>query len=271
MASGEQNGTVERDGATIAWLAAGSGPPLLLINGYAATAADWDPTFLLGLARRRRVICVDNRGMGGSTLGDDELSVATMASDAVAVLDSLEIGSAPVAGWSMGSFVAQQLAASAPERVERLILLAADPGGPEAQLPRAADWAALTDRSGSPREQATRLLGLLFPAPLAAELDEQFGELVARARAELSPAALDAQELAMAAWHREPADARLAAIAAPTVLAFGTEDVLIPPANSTLLAARLADASAHAFAGGGHAFMAQEPHRLARLIGEFLN
>lgn len=271
MASGLQEGTVERAGTTIAWRAVGSGSPLLLINGYAATAGDWDPTFLPGLARRRRVICVDNRGMGESSLGDGELSIATMAADAEAVLDALEIDSAPVAGWSMGSFVAQQLAASAPERVERLILLAGDPGGPEAQLPRAADWAALTDRSGSPREQATRLLGVLFPAPLAAELDQQFGDVVARARAQLSHASLDAQEGAMEAWHREPAAERLAAIAVPVLLAFGTEDVLIPPVNSSLLAARLADASVHPFAGGGHAFMAQEPQRLARLMIEFLS
>ena len=74
----------------------------------------------------------------------------------------------------------------------------------------------------------------------------------------------------MDAWHGEPAADRLAAIRAPALVAFGTEDVVIPPANGELLRARLADAWLAPFAGGGHAFMAQAPVRLAKLIGAFL-
>jgi hypothetical protein len=73
-------------------------------------------------------------------------------------------------------------------------------------LPEA--WARLTDHSGTPREQATRLISLLFPPELAEEIDRQFGAIVAEARAGLSPAALAAQETAMEAWQsrrRDPA------------------------------------------------------------------
>lgn len=181
----------------------GEGPPLLLINGYAATAADWDPTFLAGLGESFEVICPDNCGVRGSEAGAEELSIDAMASDMVALLDALEIESAVVVGWSMGGFIAQRLAVRAPGRVGALALLSTDPGGADSIPAAPAVWAQLVDHSGTPREQATRLISLLFPPELALEIDHQFGELVAAARAGLSPSVLRAQEAAMEAWHRD--------------------------------------------------------------------
>ena len=129
---------------------------------------------------------------------------------------------------------------------------------------------ALTDHSGTPDEQARRLLGLLFPAPVAERIYADFGDVVAAARARLDPAALTAQEEAMIAWLREPAERRLAAVGAPALVAAGSEDVVIPPVNAERLAAALPDSWLARFPGGGHAFMAQEPHRLAALIKAFL-
>jgi haloacetate dehalogenase len=60
--------SIEVEGRRLAWRAAGDGPPLLLVNGYAATGADWDPSFLAELAATQRLICPDNRGMGESEL-----------------------------------------------------------------------------------------------------------------------------------------------------------------------------------------------------------
>ncbi|HEX5712074.1 MAG TPA: alpha/beta hydrolase [Solirubrobacterales bacterium] len=73
----------------------GSGPPLLLINGYAATGEDWDPTFLAALAVSFQVICPDNRGVGGSGPGEGELTIAAMAADLEALLDELGSSAAP--------------------------------------------------------------------------------------------------------------------------------------------------------------------------------
>ncbi len=257
--------------ASIAWTRRGDGPPLLAINGYAATAADWDPTFLGELARDLTVICPDNRGMGESGLGDPaEITAASLAGDCLALLDRLEIERAAVLGWSMGGFVAQQLAALAPGRVSALVLLATDPGGPGAKLADPATIARLYDRGGTPREQATRLIGLLFPPGVAEPIDARFGDVVAAARAVLDPDALDAQQELMRRWHTEPADARLASIAAPTLVAAGEEDVVIPPENAALLATALSADPPHLFEGGGHAFMAQEPQKLAAQIRDFI-
>lgn len=248
----------------------GDGPPLLLVNGYAATAADWDPGFLGELGRESTVICPDNRGMGGSAGSTDGLTVETMAADVVALLDELDLPEVDLAGWSMGGFVAQEVAATSPERVRRLVLLSTSGGGTDAPRSTAAAWHDLTDHGGTPHEQARRLLGLLFPAGVAERIYAEFGDLVAAARSQLDPDALTAQEAAMIAWQRGPTAERLAAIRAPALVATGTEDVVIPAANSPLLATALPDSWLARFPGCGHAFMAQEPARAAGLITAFL-
>lgn len=245
-------------------------PPLLLINGYAATGADWDPTFLAELGRSHRVISPDNRGVGSSPLGDDELTVDLMALDLERLLDAEGIDRLPVVGWSMGGFVAQALARRAPGRVTALALLDTDPGGREAIPATPEVWARLTDHSGTPREQAARLITLLFPPPLAAEIDRRFGELVAAAREQLAAAALIAQEGAMEAWHRD--DPGPAPDPAPPVMVLhGTEDVVIPPRNAGALAALWAGARVELFEGCGHALMAQEPQRVAAAIRDHVS
>lgn len=248
----------------------GEGPPLLMLNGYAATKDDWDPAFLGALAGTHELLCPDSRGVGDSELESSAGGIGELAADAIEVLDQAGVASAAVLGWSMGGFVAQELAAIAPERVDALVLLSTDPGAGAIRCSEQI-WSNLTDRSGDPREQASRLLGLLFPPDVASRIDEQFGDVVAQARARLGPPALDSQEAAMAAWHSDQGGAaRLAAITVPTLVAAGTEDIVIPPENAALLAAALENSWLARFPGGGHAFMAQEPERLARLIGLFL-
>jgi pimeloyl-ACP methyl ester carboxylesterase len=268
---------IEVEGRRLAWRVAGGGPPLLLINGYAATGADWDPTFLTALAESFEVICPDNRGVGGSALGEEELTIEGMAADCEALLDALGVERLPVVGWSMGGFVAQRLAARAPNRVAALALLATDPGGPDAVLASAEAWTRLIDHTGTPREQASRLISLLFPPQLAAEIDRQFGEVVAEARASLSPVTLRAQEAAMEAWHAQPSADAFAGIAAdgdagdqpakpPVLIAHGELDEVIPAGNAELLSPRWPDAVVDRLPGCGHALMAQEPQRLSELI-----
>ncbi len=259
-------GEIEVEGRRLAWRTAGQGPQLLLVNGYAATGEDWDPSFLAALAQSFEVICPDNRGIGGSELGDGELTVDGMAADLEALLDALQVERAAVVGWSMGGFVAQRLAARSPARVAALALLATDPGAPTSVAPAAATWSRLTDRSGTAREQASRLISLLFPSDLASEIDRQFGEVVAAARAKLSPEALRAQEAAMDVWHRDGPPVGGAGEAPPTLVVHGDLDVVIPVANATALAGHWPGARVEIFAGCAHAAMAQEPLRTVELI-----
>src|SRR5665213_240411 len=235
----------------------GEGPPLLLLNGYSGTAADWDPTFLATLAGAHTVVAPDHQGMGRSSAGDlDQLTIDSMADDVAVVLDGLGIDRVPVVGWSMGGMVAQAFARRHARRVQAMVLIGTDAGGPEALLADPDDWDRLVDHTGSPRQQATRLLHLLFPPDVAAEVDQLFGDVVAEARAELSPEALAAQERAIAAWHATDP---------------GRPVGPVPPTNADLVAEQWDAARIESFAGGGHAVMAQEPERIGTMITSFLD
>lgn len=265
----DEQSVVETPRGEIGVRRVGAGPPLVVVNGYAATTLDWDPGFLSALGGSSELICVDNRGMGTTPAGTggEDLTIDSMAADLLGAMTALGIDTAPVLGWSMGGMIAQACALAATDRVEALVLLSTDPG-PGAEITTGDVWRRLIDHCGTPREQATRLLSLLFPPSLAEQIDAEFGELVAAARAALDHDSLTAQEAAMRGWHDERDLSSLASV--PTLAATGTLDVVIPPGNAELIAERAEDSWLARFPGGGHAFMAQEPARAAALIGAFL-
>ncbi len=170
----------------------------------------------------------------------------------------------------MGGFIAQTLALQHPNRVNKLILLSTDPGGSEADLASAAVWSQLVDTSGTPHEQAKRLLSLVFPSDVAESFYRKFGDIVAAARARLSPDLINRQTATMDEWHRNGAGDRLRGISAPVLVATGSEDVVIPPSNALKLVNAIPNAWLAQFPHGGHAFMAQYPRQLADLINCFL-
>jgi pimeloyl-ACP methyl ester carboxylesterase len=257
-----------RPGRTIAWAAVGDGPPLLLINGYAATGADWDPSFLGLLAARHRVICADNIGLGASRLGDDAAvgGAEGMAADMVALLDALGTERAAVVGWSMGGFVAQSLARSAPGRVTALGLISTHTGGPDCINCEPQVGRELVDHSGTPREQASRLIALLFPPQVAPEANQRFGEIVAAARAELPEQVLFMQEEALGAWHGRPRSLSVLDPPVPTAIVHGGADTVVPPGNADVLARFHPGATVEIRPACAHAPMAQEPEAVAEAI-----
>src|SRR5581483_5775328 len=183
---------------------------------------------------------------------------------------TLSVERVNVLGWSMGGFIAQTLALQQPGRINKLILLSTDPGGPDADLAPAEVWSQLIDMSGTPHEQAGRLLSLLFPTAVAESIYREFGDIVAAARAQLSPSLVNRQVIAMDAWHRAGVGDRLRKVNVPVLIATGTADVVIPPSNALRFANVIPGAWLAQFDGGGHAFMAQYPRPLADLLNSFL-
>ena len=266
----ESLATIPVDGAQIAYRRVGSGPPLLVLNGFAATIADWDPSFIDRLASSNELILLDHRGMGGSTDDGRPFDIAQLADDAAHAMETLGFHRTSVLGWSMGGFVAQTLALQRPDRVNKLVLLSTDPGGTDADLASAPVWSQLIDTSGTPHEQARRLLFLLFPSELAESFYREFGDIVAAARARLSADLVNRQAAAIDRWHRNGVANRLRKIGAPALIAAGTEDIMIPPSNALKLVNAIPSAWLAQFPRGGHAFMAQYPRPLADLINRFL-
>lgn len=109
----------------------GQGDPILLIGGLGAKVDSWEPSILRNLSTNHTVIVLDNRGVGNTTTGTKPFSVQQFANDTNGLLDALKIQKADVLGHSMGTFVAQQLAVMHPEKVNRLVLVAASCGGKE--------------------------------------------------------------------------------------------------------------------------------------------
>src|SRR5918998_5992687 len=100
----------------------GQGPDVLFIAGLGDPAEAWQPQ-LDGLSERYLLTAFDNRGAGRTPLPEGRLSAATMAGDAAALLRALGVPSAHVAGFSMGSAIAQELALRHPELVRSLVLV----------------------------------------------------------------------------------------------------------------------------------------------------
>lgn len=178
--------TVAVDGARIACRRIGKGRPVLVLNGFAASSSDWDPFFIDRLASSNELFLLDNRGIGGSKDDGQSFDIGKLAGDAARVIETIGIERANVIGWSVGGFIAQAFAVDYPNRVNKLVLLSTGAGRSEADLASAGVWSALLDTSGGPKEQARRLLFLLFPKDVAESFYRQFGDIVAAARAQLS-------------------------------------------------------------------------------------
>ena len=111
--------------------------PLVLFQHFRGNLDNWDPALIDALATARRVITFDNAGVGGST-GTTPDSVEQMARDAIAFIATMELGQVDLLGFSIGSFIAQQVALTRPAIVRRLVLASAAPQACTAGLPRSS-------------------------------------------------------------------------------------------------------------------------------------
>ena len=259
----------------LAWQEHGSGPPLLLVNGYAATGADWDPILLGKLARDFTLICPDNRGMGGSAPAvAGSLTSPSMAADLAALLDALELERVARRRLVDGRLRRPGAGRAHPERVVALGPARHRPRRPEgASRPEPEVAARLFDHVGHPAragEPADR--AALPAAPSPSEIDAR----VRRGRRRGPGGALPSRRWSRRrgrwrAWYEEPAEPRLAAIDGSDP-GHGRRGGHRHPGRPTppLLAAAIEGAELETFPGAGHAFIAQEAPRVAAAIGDFL-
>lgn len=251
------------DGVTLDYAVSGSGRPLLLVTGYAMTKEMWDADFLRDLAASRRVILMDNRGMGPSPLAAAaEVSIPRMARDAVAVLDVLGIDRADVLGWSMGGMVAQELALQRPDRVCAVILLAttADVGS----------LAPVLERLNAMGSEEIRQS--MFPADWVAGHPEASARLRPRPRPP-DMHVVAAQHAAMLQWAGTAG--RLREMSAPVLVVAGAEDWICPPGAGRDMYEDLSgrEGATVAFTvvpQGSHWMMHQFPDALAAMVNGFL-
>ncbi len=237
-------------------------PPVLLIHGLGATGISWEMQFPPLQAAGYRVLAPDMRGFGQSTY-PGQMSIALMAADCAALLQSLTDRPAHVAGISMGGTIAQQLALDFPDLVDRLVLV-----NTFAQLKPKSLGVRLYFML---RMVLVHTLGLetqgkavaqrIFPHPDQGQLRQQLVDQIVQA----NPRAYRA---AMRALVRFDVVSRLNEIRSPTLVVTGEEDTTVPPENQRQLVEGIPKARQITFPGAGHAVIAEQPEAFnAALLG----
>jgi pimeloyl-ACP methyl ester carboxylesterase len=250
----------------------GEGDPLLLIMGWGGNAYTWNPQ-LPGLAQRYRVIVFDNRGAGRSSAPEEPYTIAQMAEDALALLDALDIASAPVFGISMGGMIAQEVALKRPDRVEALILGCTTPGGKRAAgarelLKDIQTFQGTVGEDGPDLEWFSEFLKRLWTHRALARSDRNLQDFIL-SMIRYPPPTHGLRNQATAIAQHDAYD-RLTEIRQETLVMTGDKDGLIDYENSFILAGRIPNADLRIFRGLKHAFHLEQPGVVNEEIIAFL-
>jgi pimeloyl-ACP methyl ester carboxylesterase len=254
---------VPANGHVIGYRSFGSGSVVVLVQGYGGTIDNWDPRFLDLLARSHRVVVFDNRGIGRSTGTVNGLSMRQMADDVAGFIAALHLGRPTVVGFSMGGLIAQQLAVDHPKSVSRLVLVSTSPGGPKSVPgPVAArtvppfDWSKNLDLFFS-----TATAGVAYTGDINRRRSlERVPLAVAVAQGVATGQSLASSYI----WDRLPS------LRVPTLVTAATQDLVVPPANGAIIAARIPGANLISFPGLRHGFFMERPDEFVPVLDRFL-
>ena len=250
------------------------GVPLVLLQHFRGNLDNWDPALIDALAAPgRRVVTFDNAGVGGST-GTTPDTIEQMARDALAFIGAMGFAQADLLGFSIGSFVAQQIALARPAMVRRLILASSAPQGAAGMH----GWASeVIGAIGTPNTSPEAYLEVFFTRSAASR---QAGQQALRrmyARTEdrdqaTTWATREAQYDAVCTWGI-PDHAllqRLAALGMPVFVANGDSDPMILPHYSYLLAGLIPHAEVKIYPDSAHGFLFQHHAEFAADVNAFL-
>jgi 3-oxoadipate enol-lactonase len=237
-------------------------PAVLLLMGLGANGRLWGPAVRRLRGAGYEAIVVDNRGCGRSSTPWRPWTTRTMAADAVAVLDELEIERAHAWGASLGGMVAQEIALEFPERVGSMMLLSTTGGLPRLDLVPQRGLLQIFEsllRSllpGSDPEQRVRdYLCMATSDDFAAQCRPEDEAWTAVAAMLEEPASQRGSVMQLLAAARHSTWSRLPRLTLPVQVHHGTEDSLMPFAAGEELARRIPDARFEAYEGAGHGIL----------------
>ncbi len=229
------------------------GVPLVLLNHWGAVLDNFDPRIVDALAAAHHVIAVDYRGIGLSS-GSAPVTIDEMARDAMEMIGKLGFGTVDLMGFSLGGFVAQDIALKAPGLVRKLILTGTGPaGGTGIARVGAVSWPLIIKGMLTLRDPKTYLFFTSTPNGRRAAND-----FLARLKERKldrdkgpTPRAFLRQLSAIQAWGRQaPQD--LGRIRIPVLVANGDNDIMVPTFNSRDMARRIPDAELVIYEDAGH-------------------
>jgi pimeloyl-ACP methyl ester carboxylesterase len=238
------------------------GPAVVLLHGYSDSWFSWSRVLPL-IPSRYHVIALDQRGHGDSDKPEDGYAMRDFAGDVLALMDTLRLERATIVGHSMGSFVAQRIAVTAPDRVERLVLVGSAPAF--RRMSGVDEFAAAVYALEDPVSQqfAREFQVSTIYQPIAAEF--------------LDTAVATSLRLPARVWHGimtgmldAPVIPELAGLGVPTLILSGDRDAVFAPAAQQALIAQLPKARSSIYAETGHAPHWERPERFAGDLVGFL-
>jgi pimeloyl-ACP methyl ester carboxylesterase len=247
--------------------------PLVLLQHFRGNLDNWDPALIDALASTRRVITFDNAGVGAST-GTTPSTVAQMADDAIAFLAAMEFDQVDILGFSIGSFVAQEVALMRPALVRKLVLASSAPKGAAGMHGWAPD---VIEAVGEPQLNPDGYLGVFFTNSESSQRAAQqvLERMLSRASDPDEPTTWQtrqAQYDAVCAWGipNHALLQRLSAIDQPVFVANGDSDPMILPHYSYLLAGLMPQARVKIYPDSAHGFLFQHHAEFAVDVDGFL-
>jgi pimeloyl-ACP methyl ester carboxylesterase len=248
--------------------------PLVMLQHFRGNLDNWDPALVDALARGRRVITFDNRGVAASS-GTTPNTIAQMALDAIDFIEALEVGEVDLLGFSIGSFVVQEIALVRPSIVRNLVLASSAPQGASGMH----GWAPeVIDAVGKPEPSPADYLGVFFTDSEAGQAAGQqaagriFGARTIDRDAPTSWQTRLAQYDAVYAWGQPNHSLleRVSAIDKPVFVANGDSDPMILPHYSYLLAGLIPGALLKMYPDAAHGFLFQHHAEFAADVDAFL-
>jgi pimeloyl-ACP methyl ester carboxylesterase len=265
---------VEATGVEFAYRRFGSPAelPLVMLQHFRGNLDNWDPALTDALAAEREVILVDYAGVGSSS-GAPSHTIASTARQMIAFAEALGLVEIDLLGFSIGGFVAQDIALVRPSLVRRLVLAATGPKGAPGMHGWRDDIAAAARGESKPEN----LLYIMFAHTEASQGKgmEFLGRFMERQEgrdAPTSDAARDAQYDAIVEWGipDHAALQRLTGIRSPTLVIQGDGDLMIPTKLSHLMAGLIPDAQIRIYPDAAHGFLFQYPTEVATEVNAFL-
>ena len=248
--------------------------PLVLLQHFRGNLDNWDPALVDELAAERRVITFDNVGVGATT-GTTPSTIEAMAHDAIAFLEALELRQVDLLGFSIGSFVAQEIALVRPDLLRRVVLASSAPQGAAGMH----GWAPeVIGAVGTPETTAQGYVSVFFaPTDTSREAGQEaagriFGGRTTDRDEPTTWQTRQAQYDAVCAWGipNHSLLERVSAIDLPVLVANGDSDPMILPRYSHLLAGLLPNAQVTIYPDSAHGFLFQHHSRFAAEVNAFL-
>jgi pimeloyl-ACP methyl ester carboxylesterase len=273
----------------VAYKMFGKGDPIILFNGASDNMDAWDLSLLKGLSSNHTVIVFDQRGIGNTTIGSKPYTYQQLANDTAGLLDALKIPKADVMGYSLGSYIAQQIAIMYPDKVNTLTLVGSSCGGKD-HTPKPPEFIKLQSDVVNKSLNNIPLTPEEIKSVVSASLGSGWIKLhpeslenipanitsLQQLKPGLPPEVANNQNNVGKHWEDNPnwsgACDELAKLAKPTLVITGTDDDRYQPhVNSLKIVEKIPGAWLVQIKDAGHAVMDQYPVEISKILNTFLS